>query len=410
MKRILIISAIILVVGVGGFFGYRTYQAKEKKPQYKTEAVSRGSIISQVIATGTVNPVTLTQVGSQVSGTIKKLYADFNSVVKKGQVVAQIDPSLFQAKVDQVAADLKNAQAQLENQRTAMDDNLRTLNRYKALFKDQLVSQNDLDQAQLKYDLSLAQIKATEAQIESAKANLSTARINLNYTTIQSPVNGTVVARNVDVGQTVAASLQAPVLFTIAQDLTNMQVDTNVDEADIGKVQVGQTSNFTVDAFPTETFKAEVLQVRNAPTTVQNVVTYDVVLGAKNPDLKLKPGMTANVTIIIEKKDDVLMIPNSVLKFRMPPAMLASMAKSANRKYTPIDPNRIPKNVRALWVPQEGKNPRPVLVRTGSSDGKNTEITVLRGNLKEKDTVISELLKDGKNQSQANLLRGMARF
>jgi HlyD family secretion protein len=267
-----------------------------------------------------------------------------------------------------------------------------------------------LDQAQLKYDLSLAQIKATQAQIESAKANLSTARINLNYTTIQSPVNGTVVARNVDVGQTVAASLQAPVLFTIAQDLTNMQVDTNVDEADIGKVQVGQTSNFTVDAFPTDTFNAQVFQVRNAPTTVQNVVTYDVVLMVKNPDLKLKPGMTANVTIIIEKKDDVLMIPNAVLKFRMPPAMLASMAKAANRQYTPIDPNRIPKNVRALWVPQEGKNPRPVLVRTGSSDGKNTEITVLRGNLKEKDTVISELLKDGKNQSQANLLRGMARF
>jgi len=205
----------------------------------------------------------------------------------------------------------------------------------------------------------------------------------------------------------VAASLQAPTLFTIAQDLEKMQVDTNVDEADIGKVKVGQFAIFTVDAFPGEPFKAKILQIRNAPTTVQNVVTYDVVLGVRNPELKLKPGMTANVTIIIEKKDDVLIVPNAVLLFRMPPAMLASMAKSANRKYTPIDPSRIPKNIRGLWVPQPGKNPRLVVVRTGSSDGKNTEITVVRGELKEKDSVISELLKDGKNQPPANPMRGM---
>jgi HlyD family secretion protein len=406
MKRILIILAIVLVLGAGGFFGYRSYQAKEQKPQFKTEAVARGSIVSQVIATGTVNPVTLVQVGSQVSGTIKKLYADFNSVVKKGQVVAQIDPALFQAKVDQVAAELNNTQAQLENQKTALADNLRTFNRYKALFKDQLVSQNDLDQAQLKYDLSQAQIKATQAQIESAKANLASARINLNYTTIQSPVNGTVVARNVDVGQTVAASLQAPTLFTIAQDLEKMQVDTNVDEADIGKVKVGQFASFTVDAFPGDPFKAKVFQVRNAPTTVQNVVTYDVVLMVRNPDLKLRPGMTANVNIIMEKKDDILMIPNSVLKFRMPPSMLATMFKGRTGQ-PKFDPSRIPKDIRGLWVPQPGKNPRLVVVRTGSSDGKNTEITVVRGELKEKDLVISELLKNDKEKPAANPMRGM---
>ncbi|OGP51013.1 MAG: hypothetical protein A2Y79_00220 [Deltaproteobacteria bacterium RBG_13_43_22] len=406
MKRILIVLAIVLVLGAAGFFGYRSYQTKKQAPQYKTEVVTRGSIISQVIATGTVNPVTLVPVGSQVSGTIKKLFADFNSVVRKGQVIAQIDPALFEAKVEQTSADLKNTQALLENQKISLADNLRTLDRYKALFKDQMVSQNDLDQAQLKYDISVAQGKTIQAQIESAKANLSTARINLNYTTIKSPVNGTVVARNVDVGQTVAASLQAPTLFTIAQDLEKMQVDTNVDEADIGKVKVGQFASFTVDAFPGEPFKAKVFQVRNAPTTVQNVVTYDVVLMVRNPELKLMPGMTANVNIIMEKKDDVLMIPNSVLKFRMPPSMLASMAKSANRKYTPIDPSRIPKNIRGLWVPQPGKNPRLVVVRTGSSDGKNTEITVVRGELKEKDSVISELLKNNKNQP-ASPGRGM---
>jgi HlyD family secretion protein len=403
MKRIVIILILVLVLGTGAFFGYRAYQTKNEKPQYKTEAVTRGSIVAQVVATGTVNPVTLVQVGSQVSGTIKQLSADYNSVVRKGQVIAQIDPALFQAKVDQSAADLKNAQTQLENQRTSLADNLRTLKRYQALFKDQLVSQNDLDQAQLKYDLSLAQVKAAQAQIESARANLSTARINLNYTTIRSPVNGTVVARNVDVGQTVAASLQAPTLFTIAQDLKNMQVDTNVDEADIGKIKMGQTSNFTVDAFPGDPFKAQVSQIRNAPTTVQNVVTYDVVLMVKNPELKLKPGMTANVNIIIDKQDDVLMIPNSVLRFKMPPALLAGLVK---RKTPQIDPSRIPKNIRVLWVNQPEK-PRPVLVQTGSSDGKNTEITVLRGQLKEKDLVISELLKNGKNQPPASPMRGM---
>jgi HlyD family secretion protein len=403
MKKILIILIIIIVLGGGGFWGYRTYQVKNQAPQFKTEAVARGSIISQVIATGTVNPVTLVQVGSQVSGTIFKLFADFNSTVRKGQVIAQIDPALFQARVDQAAADLKNFQAQLENQKTSLADNLRTLNRYKDLYKDQLVSQNDLDQAQVKYDLSVGSGKTIMAQIETAKANLATAKINLNYTTIQSPVNGTVVARNVDVGQTVAASLQAPTLFTIAQDLEKMQIDTNVDEADIGKVKVGQFASFTVDAFPGEPFKAKVFQVRNAPTTVQNVVTYDVVLMVRNPEFKLKPGMTANVNIIMEKKDDVMMIPNSVLKFRMPSAMAAEITK---RKTPQIDPSRIPKNIRALWVLEPEKKPRPVLIRTGSSDGKNTEITVLRGNLKEKDLVISELLKNDKDKP-TNPMRGM---
>lgn len=407
MKKIVASIVVLMVLAGGGFFVYRSYQNRQKKPEYKTEKVSRGSIVAQVIASGTVNPVTLVQVGSQVSGTILKLYADYNSPVRKGQVIAQIDPALFQAKVDQAEADLKNAQALLEKEKANWADAQRTYQRYQTLFKDQMISRMELDQAQTKVEVAQAAVKALLAQIEQAQANLKTARTNLNYTTIRSPVNGIVVARNVDVGQTVAASLQAPTLFTIAQDLREMEVHTSVDEADIGKVKVGQAATFTVDAFPGETFSAAVYQIRNAPTTVQNVVTYDVVLRVKNPELKLKPGMTANVTIVTERKDDVLMIPNSVLRFRMPPAKLAEMAKAAGRTYTPIDPNRIPKNIRVLWVPREGKNPRPVLVRTGSSDGKFTEITVLRGELKEKDPVISELVKNDKAAGPTTPMRGM---
>lgn len=399
MKKIIILIVLCLLLGGGGFYGYRHYQTRQKKPEYKTETVSRGSIVAQVIASGTLNPVTLVQVGSQVSGTVVKLFADYNSQVRKGQVIAQIDPSLFQAKVDQAEADLKNAQALLEKERANLAEAQRTYQRYKTLFADQMISRMELDQAQTRMEVSQATVKAVQAQIEQAQANVKTARTNLNYTTIRSPVTGVVVARNVDVGQTVAASLQAPTLFTIAQDLREMEVHTSVDEADIGKIKLEQPATFTVDAYPGDTFQAEVSQIRNAPTTVQNVVTYDVVLRVKNPELKLKPGMTANVTIVIEKKDDVLMIPNSVLRFRMPPAKLAEMAKAAKRKFTPIDPSRIPKNIRVLWVPREGKYPRPVLVRTGSSDGKNTEITVLRGELKEKDLVISELLKNDSGRS-----------
>ena len=389
MKRTVIILFIILIVGAGAFFGFRTYQAKKQTPRYKTEAVTRGSIISQVIATGTVNPVTLVQVGSQVSGTIIKLYADFNSVVRQGQVIAQIDPALFQAKVDQSEADLKNARASLEKEKTSLADNLRTFKRYQALLKDNLVSQNDLDQAQLKYDLSLAQVKVAEAQIETAKANLSSAKTNLNYTTIRSPVNGTVVARNVDVGQTVAASLQAPTLFTIAQDLTNMQVDTNVDEADIGRLKVNQAATFTVDSYPGEMFKAKVSQVRNAPTTVQNVVTYDVVLGVRNTELKLKPGMTANVSVIIEEKDGIIKIPNAALRFKMPvPPSKSKNIEELKKKW---------KGWSMLWTLESENKPRPTFIKSGINDGQYTEMA--QGRLKEGDLIITDLLTDKDKKS-----------
>ena len=330
MKRKMVVLFIILVVAMvaGGvyWFGFK----KEKPVRYKTGTVQRGDLTALVVANGTVNPVTIVQVGSQISGTILKLFADFNSVVTKGQVIAQIDPALLQAKVDQTQADLRNAQAVLEREKVTAQDNARTLKRYQSLLAQELISQMDVDVAQTKFDQSLATIKGAQAQVEQAKANLASALTNLHYATIRSPVNGIVISRNVDVGQTVAASLQAPTLFTIAQDLKEMEIHTSVDEADIGRIKLDQPALFTVDAFPGESFKAEVGQIRNAATTVQNVVTYDVVLEVKNPLLKLKPGMTANVSIITEEKSDVLKVPNAALRFR--PAVKEAPEKPESKK------------------------------------------------------------------------------
>jgi HlyD family secretion protein len=320
--------------------------------------VERGSISALVTANGTINPVITVLVGSQVSGTIQKLYADYNSRVKMGQLIAQIDPAIFQAQVSQAKAKVENARAALLNAqadiasarsniesskanvikaRVSVDDTKRNLNRSLELFSRNLIAASDRDSAQTAYDSAVAQLeaaqaqqKASEAQLDSAQAKLGAARaqikqaeaelelaqVNLDHTKITAPVTGIVISRNVDVGQTVAASLQAPTLFTIAQDLTEMQVDTNVSEADIGRVAVGQETTFTVDAFPNLTFQGKVTDIRNAPVTVQNVVTYNVVIQVKNPDLKLRPGMTANASILVARKDNVLRIPNSALRFR----------------------------------------------------------------------------------------------
>src|SRR6266852_2066151 len=277
---------------------------------YQIATVTRGPITQAVTATGTLNPVVNVQVGSQVSGNISKLFADFNSQVKAGQVVAQIDPALFQATVTQAEGDLASAQAALE---LAKVNTTRT----QELFAKKNSSQADLDQA-------MANLHQAEANVKIKQGALDKAKADLDHCSITSPVDGVVISRNVDVGQTVAASLQAPVIFQIANDLTKMQIDSNVAEADVGAVQVDQDVDFTVDAFPTRTFHGKVVQVRNAPITVQNVVTYDTVIGVSNPDLKLKPGMTANVSIVIERREGVLKLANAALRFRPP-----DMAKPA---------------------------------------------------------------------------------
>ena len=381
MKRKIVLLFIILVVAMvaGGvyWFGFK----KEKAIRYKTGTVQRGDLTALVVANGTVNPVTIVQVGSQISGTILKLFADFNSVVTKGQVIAQIDPALLQAKVDQTQADLRNAQAVLEREKVTAQDYARTLKRYQSLLAQELISQMDVDVAQTKFDQSLATIKGAQAQVEQAKANLASALTNLHYATIRSPVNGIVISRNVDVGQTVAASLQAPTLFTIAQDLKEMEIHTSVDEADIGRIKLDQPALFTVDAFPGESFKAEVGQIRNAATTVQNVVTYDVVLEVRNPLLKLKPGMTANVSIITEEKSDVLKVPNAALRFRPP-------VKEAPEK---PEAKKAAKGPRIYRVGPKNQL-IPVPVRAGISDGQYTEIAGSK--LQEDDQVVVDVLSD----------------
>ena len=321
---------IVILVLAGGFLLYRWIGQGGSNQKFRLVKVERGAVDLVVTATGTINPVINVLVGSQVSGTIKALYADYNSQVKEGRVIAQIDPALFQAQVDQAKANLLNTQASLLNAQAnlvkaevAVADAKRNLDRNKPLLERQVIAQATLDTAQVNYDTAVAQIEvaksqveSSKAQVEQAKAALIMAETNLRYATIRSPVNGTVISRNVDVGQTVAASLQAPTLFTIAKDLTKMQVDTNVSEADVGRITVGQDSTFTVDAYAGRTFRGKVSEIRNAPIIVQNVVTYDVVILVDNKDLKLKPGMTANVSVMIAHREGVLKIPNAALRFQ----------------------------------------------------------------------------------------------
>jgi HlyD family secretion protein len=347
---------------------------------YQIATVTRGPITQAVTATGTLNPVVNVQVGSQVSGNIAKLFADFNSQVKTGQVVAQIDPALFQATVTQAEGDLANAQAALE---LAKVNGART----KELFARKTSSQADLDQA-------TANLHQAEATVKIKQGALDKARVDLEHCTITSPIDGVVISRNVDVGQTVAASLQAPVIFQIANDLSKMQIDANVAEADVGVLEVGQDVDFTVDAFPTRTFHGKVVQVRNAPITVQNVVTYDTVIGVSNADLKLKPGMTANVSIIVAHKDDVLQIKNAALRYRPPEATPAEMssAKVASGSTTRTlggaqrGAGRERRTSERTVYVLSGGRPQPVQIKTGISDGVVTEVT---DGLKEGDRVVT---------------------
>jgi HlyD family secretion protein len=347
---------------------------------YQTAAITRGPITQVVTATGTLNPVVNVQVGSQVSGNIAKLYADFNSQVKAGQVVAQIDPMLFQAVVTQAEGDLASAQAALELAKLSAT-------RTQALFTQKNSSQQDLDTA-------MANLHQAEANVKIKQGSLDKAKADLEHCTITSPVDGVVISRNVDVGQTVAASLQAPVIFQIANDLTKMQIDTNVAEADVGVVEVGQDVDFTVDAFPMRTFHGKVVQVRNAPITVQNVVTYDTVIGVDNKELKLKPGMTANVSIIIAHKDDVVQIKNAALRYRpadatpppaaLPPAGSPGAGRPASGRSGAGQRERRPD--RTVYVSKGSGRPQPVQIKTGISDGIVTEVSE---GLKEGDKVVT---------------------
>lgn len=440
-----IVLSVLLLGGGGGAGIYWWYAGETSKPAFRTAPLTRGELLSTISATGTLNAVTTVQVGTQVSGAIAQLFADFNSPVTQGQVIARIDPASFEAKANQAAAEVESARASVLNQRAAVVRAQADLANARAnvvrqevglrdavikrdsrvrLFQEGGISQEERDSAQATHDAAEAQLDAARASVRSAEATLDViraqlaaaeaqvrqkeaalvqAQVDLGNTYIRAPVKGVVVSRNVDVGQTVAASLQAPTLFLIAQDLTKMQVDTNVDEADIGRVALEQEVSFTVDSYPGQTFRGRVVQIRQAPQVIQNVVTYNTVVSVANPDLKLKPGMTANVKVLVARRENALLAPNAAFRVRLevppaggtgaPGAAAAGTGErrgggpggqgSSGRPGVGGPPGagrmgggegpRAPSDRQRLYVLQEGK-PVQRMVRTGLSDGQQTEI------------------------------------
>ncbi|MBI5476366.1 MAG: efflux RND transporter periplasmic adaptor subunit [Ignavibacteriales bacterium] len=324
-KKIFIYSGIgIIIIAAAVYFLF--FNGNSSEIEYRTEKVNRGNILVQVRATGTINPVRTVLVGTQVSGIIEKIYVDFNSIVRMGQPVAQIDSTFLWASV-------KEAEANYERNRAQLNESQRNLARTKELFKKDLVSQADLDAAQTGYEAAAAQLKQSEGSVERA-------RVNLQYAVIRSPIDGIVISRDVDVGQTVASSFQTPKMFTIAQDLKNMQVEASVDEADIGQVKIDQEVTFTVDAYPQQDFEGKVTQIRLAPINVQNVVTYTVIISVDNEDMKLRPGMTATATILVDKKENVLRVPVLATRFQPPADVLEKLNTQSGAKNNPDTPGK----------------------------------------------------------------------
>jgi len=325
-KRLLMFVVLVVALVGGGLFYYRSHQAA-KVPTPVTAEVTRGDVIAKVDATGTLAPVTTVQVGSQVSGTVKALHVDYNAQVRKNQVIAELDPSLFQTQVDQARATLIKSQSDVDRAKVEVDDSASKLKRAQELYDQKLISRNDLETAQSTAMQAEAALKSSEAQVTQARASLNQAEVNLGHTIIRSPIDGTVISRNVDVGQTVAASMSAPTLYVIAQDLTHMQVSASIDESDIGRIESGQPVTFRVDAYPQQTFRGTVKQVRLDAKTEQNVVSYTTMIDVPNEDLRLKPGMTANVTVQTAMNQDALRVPNAALRFAPTPELFAALGQ-----------------------------------------------------------------------------------
>jgi HlyD family secretion protein len=435
------VVSLLVVAGVG--IGIWRYRAAHQPPpvNYETVPITKRHVVGRITATGTLLATVTVTVGSQVSGRIAKLGADWNSPVKKGQLIAKIDPLLFQAALEQTRANLLSARATLTSSKAQADLAAKQLAREQQLLKENLAAQQDVDTAQSNASVTASQVDVAAASVAQAEASLHQAQTNLSYTDIISPIDGTVISRSVDVGQTVAASLQAPVLFTIAQDLTKMQVNTNVSEGDVGRLEEGMPATFTVDAYPGDTFKGTVSQIRNAATTVSNVVTYDAVIDVDNTDGRLRPGMTANATVTFADKRNVVAVPNASLRFRPPPesgivvkgagsggagsgggaggeghhrmhdggappaASAASSAAPASSDGADAPPpargggmagggrGKGARDAKSVWLLRDGA-PVQVPVETGLSDGAYTEIT--DDSVKEGDTVIVDATVNGK--------------
>jgi len=382
MKKIVIG---IVLAAIVAFAGYMYFRKDNGVSLYRTAKVEKGEIVDAIAATGTINAVSTVSVGSQVSGTIQQIFVDFNSRVRKGQVIALIDPRLLEAAVEQARANVDNAKASLDRAKVGVIDTERTNRRNRELVKDGFVAQADVDSSQTAWEQAVAQKRSADAALQQAEGALRIARTNLEYATIRSPVNGIVISRSVDVGQTVAASFQTPTLFSIAEDLTKMQVDTNVDESDIARAALGQTVTFTVDAWPEKTFTGEVAQVRNAPIVTQNVVTYNVVVRVDNRELFLKPGMTANVSIEVKKFSDVIKIPNAALRYR--PTAKGTEAESAGGRRQRNGKGKEEAGGQRVYLLGKDGKPAPVRIKSGVSNGTFTVLE--EGNLKEGDLLVT---------------------
>ncbi|BCB25571.1 RND transporter [Sulfurimicrobium lacus] len=370
---------LLVALAAGGYLYWKKVHQPSLDERYKTQALEMGDVTQTVSANGTLNPVVLVNVGTQVSGTVKKLYVDFNGQVEKGQVLMELDPAVYQAQVDLSAASVNNARASLD---LAQANEARA----RELFRKEYISRQELDQA-------VQALKSARAQVAQAQAQAQKDRTNLGYTQIHSPVSGVVVSRMVDVGQTVAASFQTPTLFTIAQDLSKMQIDSSFAEADIGNIKVGQQVRFTVDAFSNRTFHGTVKQRRLNPTTQQNVVTYDVVVAVDNPELILMPGMTAYVNIVVAQRKEVLLVPNAALRFRP-----ADGSEKKNGKPKPKE-GRKKSGGGTVYVLENGQL-KPLSIVTGITDNKFTE--VVSGDIKAGQQVVTEETVANENSGQAS--------
>ncbi len=374
-KRFLLLTCVLVLIAAVLFFIF----SKSNAAKYTVKEIKKDTIIQYVEASGTIKPVNTIEVGTQVSGTVAKIYVDYNSVVKKGDLLAELDPSLFQANVDQSEAKLRTAQASYSKAQSTLNYKKNNYQRYKHLYEKNYVSKDDVELAQANYLQAKAEVDATKAEVSAAQASLNNNLTNLRYSKITSPVDGTVISREVDVGQTVAASFNTPTLFEVAKDLTKMQIETSVSEADIGRIKIGQDVNYTLDGYQDRTFKGQITQVRLASTTTNNVVTYTVIVSVDNTEGLVIPGMSANVSIIVGEAKDVLCVENKALKF------------------TPSD-NKEKYEKQGIWLLENGM-PKRYSVELGLSDDNKTEI--ISSEIKEgAKVIISENSKNSKGQNK----------
>jgi HlyD family secretion protein len=401
MNRVTKPLIIGILMSAAAGIGVRAYYASRgaDRPNVATAPLTRGAVVDTVAATGTLQAVTTVQVGTQVSGTISWLGADFNSIVRRGQVIARLEPSLFETQVEQARANLTRASADVDNSQVKVADAQQKYERARELANRQLLAASDLDTARVNLDTAEAQLRSTRAQVVQAEAAVNQARLNLSHTVISAPIDGIVIGRSVDVGQTVAASLSSPTIFSIAADLADMQLSASIDESDIGRIRPAQRVTFQVDAYPAQRFTGTVAQVRLQPSVVQNVTTYNVIIDVPNQELKLKPGMTANLSIEIAAREDVVRVPNAALRFRPTAEVLQALGQTTpaspvarstivsvvqasapaerNREATTIDalfgPLPVSETEGRVWL-YEDNELRPVRVTLGVTDGQNSEL------------------------------------